>query len=927
MQFDVLGTLRISTAGDELDLRADPQRRVLAVLLARAPEPVCVAELVDALWPNAPPRNAYKNVQIYISRLKRELGEPDLIIRGPAGYAICLQPGDLDAQEFAELARQAESARQSGPLDQAGRLVERALALWRGQPYSGVPGADECVLLTAEVQRLTELYLHLLEVQADIGLQLGRHADLLPRLSALVTEHPDRERFAALLMLALYRSGRQAEALQIYRSARDTLIEQHGVEPGAELSDLHVAMLNRDPKLGRQAGKRPAQLPPELIALTGREEELAAVLTAAEAEALTNGPTVVVIGGMAGVGKTTLAMHAAHTLAAKYAEGTLFLDLHGFTHGVPPVEPFRALDRLLRTIGTPPEQIPGELDDRAARWRSRMADGRFLILLDNAATAEQVRPLLPASSGCLVLVTSRCRLGDLDGAHPIAVDPMPPADAVALFTRIVGTERIKGEPEARVREVIELCGRLPLAIRLAATKLRDRSPWKLRDIARQLQTGRRSVTGVFDLSFQALSADQQRVFRLLGLHPGSDFDTYSAAALAGLELLRAEAILESLVDAHLLEPRAGGRYGFHDLLRVHAAERAQREESEPDQRQAILRLVGYYLQTAFTADRRLAPKHSRPIQLEPPPTDHVVHGISDHAEAIAWFEAEHTSLVAVQAAAASYGWDLLVWQLARTLNHFHRWRAFFHSEILVWRAGISAAERIGDPLLLAECHHRLGAAMLRTGQWEASVPYLRRAIALFEQAGDPIGQADTLEALSAVFGQRGSYPEAIAASTHALELFHSAGSDSGVAGSHNSIGWWNAQLGDFDEAVTHCKQALHLFGELGDADGQAYTLDSLGYAAQQTGRYYHSLHFYQRSLWLFSKLENTYHTAMALSELGAIYITLDKPAQAREAWLRALELYETQRRDSEAGQTRQHLERLGSAGDRADLGQRPVCPE
>lgn len=587
MRFRVLGSLEVRSRDDlPRKLGAAKQRTLLGVLLLNANRPVAVDRLVDALWPHGSPRTALVALRTYVSSLRQVLGlgeNPRLprLSTVPGGYQMHCAPTDLDLLAFEDLARQGRQALYDDQPAQAAELLRRALELWRGRPFEDVALDPD---LRLELIRLEERKLAAQEAWLGTQLDLGHHEDVLAELGALVAEHPLREMLWAQRMLALYRAGRRAEALRAYGDLRRHLVAELGVEPSPALQRLHVRILTGQVELpapDRRADTTavvPRQLPGDIGAFTGREPELAQLVTLAA-----GGPdprAISVIDGMAGVGKTALVVHAAHRLAGVHPDGHLFVDLHGYTQGMAPADPADVLDRLLRALGIPGEAIPHGLEARSALWRTHLAGRKVLVVLDNARSEAQVAPLLPGTPGCTVLITSRRRLAGLDDVRSISLGVLPPADAVALFTRTTTPERLAGEPHALVAEIAELCGRLPLAIRIAAARLRHRPGWALRHLAERLRfrhdlseltAGQRSVSATIDLSYRALGPDQQRMFRVLGLHPGTDIDTCVAAALDDVAVSLADRLLEDLLDANLLQQDVPGRYRLHDLVRTHAA--------------------------------------------------------------------------------------------------------------------------------------------------------------------------------------------------------------------------------------------------------------------------------------------------------------------------------------------------------------------
>ncbi|MBN6054789.1 winged helix-turn-helix domain-containing protein, partial [Nonomuraea sp. RK-328] len=642
-----------SAGSRSLPALAPRHRAFLGYLLLHAGVALSVERLIDAMWGPTPPDTARAQVHAALTAIRRTLRAADavhLVQTRPAGYVIVPEPGQLDLQEFAGLVAEAESEPAA-----AVRTLRAALALWRGPAFADVQAYfAEGARVRLEDQRLAAI-----ERLVELELAAGRHAELIDLLAAELATHPLRERLAGQLMLALHRAGRQADALAAGRDYRRRLADEQGLDPGRGFLAVEETILRGEP--GAAAGTRPAQpeppaaaarpvgafLPYDVADFAGRSAQLVELCDGAS-----RGVTIRAIDGMAGIGKTALAVHAAHRLAERYPDGQLFVDLHAHTAGQRPLEPAEALEALLRQLGVPTERVPASMTERAALWRAELAGRRVLLVLDNAADTAQVRPLLPGASNCLVLITSRQRLTDLDGARTLSMDVLPLPDAVALFTGIVG-ERTAAEPEA-VAEVLLLCGFLPLAVRIAATRLRHRPRWSVAHLAERLRDERRRLTelarsergvaAAFTLSYRQLTDDQQRLFRLLGLYPGRDIEPHAAAALADLPVERTEDVLEDLLDAHMLQQRAFGRYLFHDLLRQYAAQLAAEQEPPHAGHEALTRLLGHHMSTASAAMDVLYPDsaHRRPRveRSAPPPVP-----LHDAPQALAWLDAERANLV------------------------------------------------------------------------------------------------------------------------------------------------------------------------------------------------------------------------------------------------------------------------------------------
>ncbi len=738
IDFEVLGPLRVRHGEQPVQLSAPMPRMVLGVLLSRANTPVPVDVLVDALWAGQRDPRAAKKLQLHVHRLRRVLDDPARIRFEHGGYALQVHPGELDAERFESALT--DSADTGHPAH-AVALLRRALRLWRGDPFSDI---TDLPLLRAEADRLTERRLAGLAQLYAAELACGHANAIIPELVALAARHPMREQLQGLLMTALYQVGRQAEALEIYHRTRGTLVEQLGLEPGSELQRLEHAILTGDPTLEaplealRTPSITPAQLPADITDFTGRKDHLATVqhLAAATDRSAT---VLIAVTGKAGVGKTTLAVHAAHRLRAHYPDGQLFVDLCG-TQGHP-LTPADVLARFLRALGVDRTAIPDDAEERAALYRSRLADRRLLILLDNAQCEAQLRPLLPGTPGCAVLVTSRARLASLNGARLIDLDIFEPDHAVELLARVAGPQRVAAEPAA-AREIVRLCGFLPLAVRVAGARLGARPHWPLSRLEAdlsdehhrldRLRLGDLDVRASLAPSYERLDTMAQRTFRLLGLLEIRDFAPWMVAALLDVPQTRAEELVDTLIDMHLLDmsgPDASGRlrYRFHDLLRAYAREVLAAQEPEADRLAALNRTFGGWLALAEEAGRSMASSafagtfdsgaFDRGTCWRP--DDSVVRSVV--TDPAGWFTAEWTALVGALDQAYSIESDQLGWALGVRLariflvrGYYDDWRGVCELMLTGARRAVNAGRegialhRLGDLHRLA---HRLDEAL------------------------------------------------------------------------------------------------------------------------------------------------------------------------------------------------------------------------
>jgi DNA-binding SARP family transcriptional activator len=676
VRVEVLGRVRAWRDGQELSLGPPRQRAVLAVLALRANHVVSRDEIVDAVWGDRPPASAVNGVHLYVSALRRVLADerPGRLLAGSGpGYVLRLEPDRLDLAVAGGHLDRARRLAAAGDPAGAVREFDAALALWHGTPLAGIAGP----FAEVERTRLTELRLTAVEDRAEAVLDLGRHRELVPELSTLAAEHPLRERMRAVLMTALYRSGRRSEALTVYAETRRLLGDELGVEPGPQLRDLYRTMLTDD-GADAPATDVPRQLPAAVRHFAGRAEELATLSRVADEAG--GGPVLIsAIEGTAGVGKTALAVYWAHQVAHRYPDGQLYVNLRGFDPGGAPASPGEAVRGFLDALAVPRHRFPVDLAAQSALYRSLLSGRRMLILLDNARDAEQVLPLLPGSASCLVVVTSRNDLSGLvatTGAHLLTVDVLSTAGSRDLLTRRLGAGRVAAEPRA-VDDIITACARLPLALAIAAARAAKHPAFPLSVLAAELSVAdngldafagadpRNDIRAVFSWSYRSLSAPAARLFRLLSLPPGADIAVPAAASLAGVPVREVRRLLTELARAYLVTEHSPGRYQCHDLLRAYARELAEDVDSDPDRRAAMHRLLDHHLYATWAADRALNPER-RTIDVAPP-----VPGVTleepDHDHALAWLDAERTNLCAAVDHAAAHGFGTHAWQLAWAL--------------------------------------------------------------------------------------------------------------------------------------------------------------------------------------------------------------------------------------------------------------------
>lgn len=883
VRFSILGPVEVTVPDLQLPGLTPRQRAVLAYLLLHPRLVISADRLIDAVWGLTPPDTARAQVHAAVTAIRRVLRAGDaaeLLETRAAGYVISPEPGQLDLDEFTRKITAAQTLASDGDPIAAAREIRAALELWRGEALADVK-AD---YVTDGRARLEERRLTAVERLADLELSLGGHEDLIDELGALVAVHPLRERLAGQLMLALHRSGRQADALSVARALRTHLVRQEGLEPGQAFVGLEEAILRDDPKVRPEPAKAaPNFLPYDTPDFAGRAAEIKRLATSAQGDSL----TIVTIDGMAGIGKTTLVVHVAHQLADRYTDGRLFIDLQGHTPGQAPAEPGVALERLLRQLGVPAERIPATLPDRAALWRSELANRSILAVLDNAADTQHVRHLLPGGSNSLILVTSRRRLTDLDGAYTLSMEPLPEADAANLFARIVG-ERAGTEPDA-VLDVLRLCGFLPLAVRIAAARLRHRPRWtveylagRLRDHRRrlgELATSERGVAAAFSLSYEHLDPEEQRVFRFAGLHPGRDFDAHAAAALTGLPLERAEFLLENLLDAHVLLQHEPGRYTFHDLVREHARTTALAEDPSQKRENALIGLFDHYLFTASRAVGCLYPYgwRERPSIPEPDTPEIDFPG---SVQAGAWLHAERANLIAAGLHAADHGWCGHADALAAILRPYLNAHAHHTDAIILYTRTLNACRRARERAGEARALVDLGFAYWRQGRYEQAREFSQRALALCRELGDRHGETRADNTLGMVACHRRDYAAAHRHLHEALLVCREIGNRVGEGHVLANLGIALERQGQYDEARNYLSQSLNLHRALGNEAGEARVLDHLGLGYRNQCRFEEARDHHRRALRLYQKLGNRGDEASPLNGLGENACALGDPGQA-----------------------------------------------
>jgi DNA-binding SARP family transcriptional activator/tetratricopeptide (TPR) repeat protein len=893
LRVELLGPLRVVRAGAELRLGPARQQAVFAVLAMRINQIVARDELIDGVWGDAPPLSVEGSVHTYVSGLRRvldpawptrALGQGGVLASAGHGYVLQLDPGAVDVVVFDGLRQRAKGVVVAGDLVGGRALLGEALGLWRGEALAGVPGP----YAAGQRVRLGELRLAVVERRAEVLLGLGRSGEAVMELSRLVAEFPFRESLRGLLMLALYRSGRAADALEAFRTARAALIAELGIEPGPELQRLQQRILSHDPSLtiggptgvtradveiiatgaevpstagaspagstgagalaaGAQGRVVAAQLPHKVAGFAGRQRELAWLrglirsdIDTAEAGAVERPEAgaeevvlITAIDGCGGVGKTALAVRFAHQVAGSFPDGQLYVDLRGFDPASPPLRPAEALRRLLRGLGFDPKRLPEDTEALAGLYRSLLAGRRVLVLLDNAASSEQVQPLLPGTAGCLAVVTSRSRLGALvarHGARRLTLDVLDLDEATGLLTRLLGPTRV-GADSAALSELITLCGGFPLALRIAAERLLVRAQEPIGELVADLRDERErldllavdddptaAVRGVFSWSYQALKPEPARLFRLLSLHPGPEFSGPAAAALAGNRLTDTAKLLRTLVEGHLLEPVGAHRYRMHDLLRLYAVELVAGQDSDTERDDAVTRVLGFYVHSVRHASTRIDPGRMW-FELDPPPVGTQPLDFGDTQAALDWLDREQANLPLAVHQAHQAGHYRTCWQFVDRLRVLYNRHRTSHEGVEITTLGLAAAEASGDRYGQARMLVRRALVLTARGQAAAALDDFEQAKTIWTELGDTRGTANVLNGIGIVYAWvLGEYARALQCFLAAAETFESVGSGQGHGMALANVGLVCAELGRYDEAIRYGQQSTTIFQDLGSAD-------------------------------------------------------------------------------------------------------------
>jgi DNA-binding SARP family transcriptional activator/tetratricopeptide (TPR) repeat protein len=902
VEFRLLGPVGIWQGAHRLGLSAAQQRTVLAMLLLDCGRAVSVDRLVAALWGAAPPAAARNAVQGCVSQIRRTLATTGLsgagtgLITARQGYCLVVDQTTVDLHNFRTLVRAVDERDPANARD----MLRRGLDLWRGAAMADAAGSW---LLEVVAPQLEEERLAALEQHATLGLLLGRHREVVDELSALVTEFPLRESLVVTLMTALHRCGRRADALALFRRVRQRFVDELGIDPGEKLQRAHQSVLNGQEPTPAQATpaatvvttwKPVRQMPTTTPRFVGRRAEMDDLDAG-------DGSGIWVISGTAGVGKTTLAVHWAQRVRDRFPDGQLYVNLRGFDPVGQPTSPAEALPVLLEMLQVPAERIPNTLRAQIGLYRDILAARQMLIVLDNVRDADQVRPMLPGLSGCVILITSRNQLTSLvaiEGAHPLPLDLLSTDEARELLVRRLGAGRVAAEPGA-VNDIITRCARLPLALAILAARAATHPGFALAALSSEPDQPRAGldafdggdhatqVRAVFSWSYETLTPDAARLFRLLGLHPGPDIATPAAASLAGTSPGQARPLLAELARAHLVTEHAPGRYSFHDLLRAYATELAHIHDRATERRAAVNRVLDHHLHTAHAAHRMLNP-HRDPITLSPPQPGVAAEHFTDHVQALAWFIAEHAVLVAAIAHASKAGFEAHAWQLAWTLTEYFSRRGHWHDWAATHRDALDAARRQTDRPGLAHTHRGLAIAHAYLGQHDDAYAHFNHALRLFAELEDHTSQGHTHLGIGWMLARQHRHLEALDHANQAIDFYRATGDQAGQANALNAAGWYQAQLGDYRQTLVSCGQALPLLRDFGDHRGMASTWDSLGYAYHHLGHHEQATACCQQAVDLYRKIGDRFNEADTLTHLGDTHHAIGNHHTAQDTWQQAL---------------------------------------
>lgn len=874
IKFDILGPPEVTV--DRQGIAVSPQLWcVLVSLLMAANSSVAAEVLIDRLWGENPPPKARPTIRSYIWRIDHALsgaqasGEARAQVRRQThGYVLEIDPHSVDLHRFRSLKRQSDALADSGEVRHAAELLREAEAIWRGQALAGLSGDwIGKVRNSLEEERRAAIVRRI-----ELELELGRHAALLVELGGLCEQHPFDEVLTGYRMTALFRSGRQADALRTYREIRARLVSE-GIEPSPELARLHERILRHDPELAitpayRRAGRgsQPNTLPADSADFAGREEEMRLLTEETEPEGRS---MLRIVEGMGGVGKTALAIHAAHRMTRRYPDAQLYLNFRAHHQLLEPLEPADALRDLLAMLDLPSVRIPGTLRERAELWRAELAYRRAVIVLDDVVDPEQIRPLLPEAADCLIIVTSRRRHLCLASARTLVLQVLTEDDAAALFTRIAGGAA-NSQPDD-VARVSRLCGCLPLAIQLAASRVRSGAIGSLPDLLDELDEPignggsdseiNRRIQAAFELSYRQLTLNEQRFFRYLGISPCIDITPHSGALLADITRDESQTMLSALSDHHLLEETSPGRFSVHDLIRAFATARFADEEPAAEIRHGIGRLADFYL---GAVDRASEVRHGQgrkgsALSEQDP---HVMPFADTPVAAAAWLEFEWRNVLRVAEHCARHESKHRCADLVHALAEFLETSGHWDAALAAHLMALQACRDLDDLHGIARSAFDLSLISLRTGRSEAALRHATDASEAYGALGDRRSRAAALDRIGFIHCCAARFRDALAYHQEALDIFRTLDDPGGLAKALVHAGAALGSLGRLQEEMSHLSQALEIYRETGDLRGQAYALNNMGDIQSWRGRHRDALLSYQASLDIFHRIGGKQNLAL-----------------------------------------------------------------
>ncbi|MEU9122526.1 BTAD domain-containing putative transcriptional regulator [Streptomyces sp. NPDC048506] len=921
MEIYVLGPICLGTQDRRAALGSDKERCVLASLALSAGRPVALQTLIDRLWDDGPPGKARQSVHTYVSRVRKALrtaaadGAP-VITQHAHTYTLAIAPDRVDWHRFKKLTTQARTATDEGNDDAAVALLHQAEALWDEEALAGLPG-----LWPERIRaRLAEERLGAATSRIAAELRLRRFHGAVGPLSSLIAQHPHDELLLEYLMLAYYGCGRHADALRVYQEARRRLREELGADPSDQLTRVHQQILRRASLaelVPYPANPRPAPVPepaarpsghrhdaapvpaaprnlPRHTALVGRRAEMRRLCAAVGGDGPGGGPAPAVIAleaisGMAGVGKTAMAVGAADRLGERFPDGQLYLDLRAHAGVQDPLDAGAALSTLLRQLGVAPGDVPGEVEERTALWRTLLAQKRAVVILDDAAGTDQVRPLLPDSgSPSLVIITSRRHLAGLPGAHWVALDVLPPDDATTLFRKFAGEERTRDA--TAVDHIVQLCGYLPLALEIAANRFNARPAWTLATLRErlsrgpgrlgELHDGYKEVARAFEMSYQTLTATQQSVFRYLALHLGAEFGPYAAAALVNRPVAETERLLETLLHCHLLQEPSPHRYRFHDLLGEFARALAFSEDSEEERDRALGRLVDFYLDAADAADALLYPRRLR-LPRRHPGAGTPLPSLRHADDAKEWFTAERSNLLTAERHARTHGPSDRAALLSHALAGFLDAECHWTDTDRMQRHAVAYWERAGDRHARCLALLDLGATHANTSRYPQAEEATRRALDLARAVDAPDAQVEALRTLGILQWHLGRNHEALALHRETLRIQRRSGDAWARARCENNIAISLSLLGEHQEALEYFTGAMQNFRLAGDERNAAKCINNVGNLHMRMGHVETAKRSYEEALTLATSLGSLADQVTAQANLAGIFTASPDPHDIR----------------------------------------------